>query len=347
MPTETSASTIATSASTTATSASTTSTSPGTTAIPSSTFGSTGAAQRGKLACVYSAHSLSTLVALGNLVHRNFTCALVYNNNATDWSSWENPWFIITGISDNQWAKWATAPGTNRQLIVTQNLFPASVDHTDWRAAGALGRYADHARNLAGNLVAAGLGHSIIRLAHEANGPWSPYYIGDTPLDMSLWVQFWRQTVIAMRSVPGADFKFDWTVNAAYRPVPLSEFYPGDDVVDIVGIDAYDSGVMAGVDRWSTIYNRPDGIGDVLSFARAHGKPLSIPEWGVGSNPALQTGGDDPTYVNGIAEVVRDNNVAYQSYFYKYDWATTLANGPLSLDAYRTHFGGVGDSAAP
>jgi hypothetical protein len=282
------------------------------------------------------------------LVHRVFNCALVFNNNVADWTRWENPWFLLrTTLADNSWGAWATAPGTSRQLIITQSLFPNSLNNTNWRLFGALGLYVLHARALASNLVAAGLGSSIIRLAHEANGPWSPYYIGDTPLDRSLWVQFWRQTVIAMRSVPGAHFKFDWCINAADLPVPLSEFYPGNDVVDIIGIDAYDSMVPAGQDRWSTIYNRPDGIHDVLAFAQAHGKPLSIPEWGVGSNPAYETGGDDPAYVDGIAEVVRDNNVAYQSYFYKYDWAITLANGPFSLAAYRTHFGTGGDSATP
>ncbi len=303
--------------------------------------------QGSKLACVYSAHSLSTLAAFDALVHRDFNCALVYNDAAPDWASWENPWFIGTGITDNRWATWATQPGYNRRLVITQNLFPASLNGTDWRIPGALGGYTDHARNLARNLVAAGLGDAIIRLAHEANGTWYPDSIGSTPFEAALWVYFWRQTVIAMRSVPGAKFTFDWTINAAVRPVPLSSFYPGDDVVDIIGIDAYDAGVPAGVDRWSTIYNRTDGIGDVVNFARLHGKPLSIPEWGVGSNPAYQTAGDDPRYVNGIAEVVKDNNVAYQSYFYKYDWATQLATGPLSLAAYRAHFGSGSDSVAP
>ncbi len=301
----------------------------------------------GKLACAYTAHSISGLVALGDLVGRRFACALVYNDSAPDWSSWENPWFLRTGIADNRWGAWATAPGTGRQLVITQNLFPASLDDGDWRTAGAAGQYEDHARALAANLVAAGLGNSIIRLAHEANGTWYPDSIGDTPRAAALWVQFWRHTVIAMRSVPGAHFRFDWCVSAAVRPIPLSEFYPGDDVVDIVGIDAYDAGVPAGVDRWSTIFNRTDGIGEVLAFAKAHGKPLSIPEWGVGSDPSRLTGGDDPEYVNGIAAVVRDNDVAYQSYFYKYDWATQLASGPLSLAAYRAHFGSGGDSAAP
>jgi beta-mannanase len=148
-----------------------------------------------------------------------------------------------------------------------------------------------------------------------------------------------------MRSVRGAAFRFDWCINARWRPIPLADFYPGNDVVDYVGIDAYDSAVGPGIDRWSAIYNRPDGIHDVLRFAAAHGKPMSFPEWGLWK-PGGDTlgGGDDPDYVNGIARIVRQNQVAYQSYFYKYDSATLLASSPFSLAAYRRHFGAGGDS---
>jgi len=54
--------------------------------------------------------------------------------------------------------------------------------------------------------------------------------------------------------------------------------------------------------------------------------------------------GDDPTFINGIASVVRNNPVAYQSYFYNHDYATQLALGPLSRGAYMAHFGSNGDS---
>lgn len=297
-----------------------------------------------KRVCVYSAHSIAILQQFDSLVGRNVACVMVYNDTSPDWSNWEQPWFLRHTYDDNNWRAWATAPGTDRQLVISQNLFPASENNSDWRDAGARGDYEQHAVALARNLVAAGLGNSIIRLAHEANGDWYPDSIGNTQSDFDRWRQFWRNTVIAMRSVPGANFTFDWCINAAYRPIPLASFYPGDDVVDIVGIDAYDSGVAAGLPRWSTIYNRTDGIGDVVAFARAHGKPLSIPEWGVAPLTSPGTGGDDGAYVDGIASVVRNNPVAYQSYFFKYGFATQLSGGPDSLSSYRRHFGAGGDS---
>jgi hypothetical protein len=279
------------------------------------------------------------------MVQRSIDCALVFANGQPDWSYWERPWYVGGGPGANyDWGKWATAPGTKRQLIITQNLIPISAQSEDWRHLGAAGAYVHHARVLARNLVAAGLGNSIIRLSHEANGDWYPDSIGNTDAQYGLWAQFWRETVLAMRSVPGADFRFDWCINGRYRPIALDKWYPGDDVVDIIGIDAYDGGVPSGQRRWATIYDRPLGIHDVERFAAAHRKPLSIPEWGVAPIGFQLSGGDDAAYVDGIASVVRNNNVAYQSYFSNHQWATQLATGPTSLAAYVRHFGNNGDS---
>jgi beta-mannanase len=140
--------------------------------------------------------------------------------------------------------------------------------------------------------------------------------------------------------VRGGHFLFDWCINAYYEPIPLADWYPGNNFVDIIGVDAYDSGVPDGANRWSTIYNQPDGIKAVLRFAAAHGKPVSIPEWGLSPPGASGGGGEDPSYIQGIASVVKNNPVAYQSYFYNNASATLLASSPLSLAAYRQSFGG-------
>jgi hypothetical protein len=295
--------------------------------------------------CVYAANSVAVLSSFEELVRHRFDCALVFNNAAPDWANWEAPWFVSDPRPDFNWARWTTAGKGRRQLIITQNLFPSSLDGSDWLSAGAQGMFSGYARELAQNLVAAGLGHAVIRLAHEANDTTMPYAIGTTPRQWAQWREFWRRTVLAMKSVRGARFLFDWCVNAYWRPIPLRDWYPGDDVVDIVGIDAYDSGVPAGAPRWRRIYTEPDGIGQVLAFAAAHHKPVSLPEWGL-APPAAGSlgGGDDPGYIDGIAAVVRANPVAYQSYFYNLDAGALLRASPHSLAAYRRHFGARGDS---
>jgi hypothetical protein len=271
---------------------------------------------------------------------------MVFNDSAPDWSTWEMPWFLTQDDPDKQWGQWATAPGTHRQLIISQSLFPGVLANSDWLDAGASGAYAAHARALARNLVAAGLGDSVIRLAAEANLDTSPWAVSTTGDDLQLWRTFWRRTVIAMRSVPGARFQFDWCINARWRPIRLADFYPGDDVVDIIGIDAYDTGVGPGLDRWSAIYDRPDGIRAVLQFATKHGKPMSFPEWGLRtSGEPVLGGGSDPSYINHMAGFIAHHSVAYQSYFYKTDAATLLSQSPDSMSAYRRDFGPLSNSA--
>jgi Glycosyl hydrolase family 26 len=299
-----------------------------------------------KEACVYSAHEISILQQFDDMVGRRINCATVYSNANTTWAQWERPWFInYYGAPNLDWSAWATAPGSSRQLAITLSLIPSVAAQDDWLRRGAAGDYARYARVLAANLVAAGLGDSIIRLAPEMNGTWNIDSLGTTREQWAQWDEFWRRTVEAMRSVPGANFEFDWCIAALYRDLPLSEIYPGNNVVNMIGIDVYDTGNLGttAAERWNMVYNGVEGIATVLQFARHIGKPISIPEWGIA--PVSADGfGDDSTFVNGIARVVRDNPVVYQSYFYKYGEATELASGRAALAAYRRHFGARGDS---
>ncbi len=295
--------------------------------------------------CVYSANNVATLTRFGAMVGHQFDCAMVFSNANPTWKDWELPWIMNDPRPAYNWQAWATASGTHRQLIITITPFPDSEAGSNWLRAGASGAFDAHARALAENLVRAGLGNSVIRLAHEANDAAYDYSLDDSPADQALWARMWRHEALAMKSVPGAHFLMDWCINARYRAIPLANWYPGNDAVDIVGVDSYDSGVTAGLNRWSTIFGATDGIGTVLAFAKAHGKPVSLPEWGLSPAGTTRGGGDDPAYMNGIAAIVRDNSVAYQSYFFNGDTAAVLKASPQSLAAYRRHFGGGGKAA--
>ncbi len=153
-----------------------------------------------------------------------------------------------------------------------------------------------------------------------------------------------------MKSVAGAQFLMDWCVNAYWQPFALANWYPGDDVVDIIGIDSYDSGLPPSITTqpaaWNRLFTQPDGIQAVQSFAAQHGKPLSVPEWGLGGVGSPWFGmGDDPAYIDGMASVVSSGTVAFQSYFLGGDPATLLeAPGSQSFARYVAHFGGGGNA---
>lgn len=293
--------------------------------------------------CLYTGHLIDRLDAFAAKVGRPIDCAVVFNNAAPSWADLEMPWFVVQGDPNLNWAEWKRAQ-PERRLIISQALVPDEVPD-DWRERGAGGEYDEHARSLAANLVAAGLGDSVIRLSHEANGLWTKDGLGIDPARYDSWRETWRRFATAMKSVPGADFEFDWTINPGVRPIPFDAYYPGDDVVDYVGVDIYDyweearhgpapADMQA---RWDAQYGEPAGAAELIAFADAHGKPLTIPEWGL-SAPWIKGGaGDNPTFVENVVRLVREHDVVYQSYFEK-SADLLLVDAPLSFEVYRRSF---------
>jgi hypothetical protein len=323
-----------------------------------------------KTDCLYPANNVLTLVSFGRRIGYHFRCALIFANAATQWSGWEVPWFTSAAHPPGEYLNWqdwkgcanpydSCTWGETRQLIITMQLWPTSEDAANPLLQCSEGKYSQHAVNLATNLVRDGLGDSIIRLQQEGNDTSGR---GDLPADgvggwptgqeEQEWARCWSNQAAVMKLVPGAHFRMDWTVNAYWRPIPLANWYPGDRVVDIIGIDAYDGGLPASIVSepagWNRIYTQADGIGAVQQFAAEHGKPMSFSEWGLGNRGPPDYGlGDDPVYVGNIAALVRLVPFAYQSYFLNRDSGALLnavpANG--SLWTYVAHFGGAGDAA--
>lgn len=311
-----------------------------------------------KTQCAYTAHSISGLQAFATKVGHPIDCAMVFSDNAGDWRTFEQSWLLGGGMADHQWASWLQdKPG--RRLIVTQSMVPIGLPG-NWRAAGAHGAYDNHIRAWAANMVAAGMGSATVRLGHEANGDWYFDNIGATAQDAASWATYWARFVRIAKAVPGAHFLFDWTVNAGYRRVPFSQFYPGDAAVDIIGVDQYDGLAFAPhplpttpSGRWSAIQTQQWGLAAAVSFAAAHRKPLSLPEWGLMAAGAANGtgGGDDATYVAGIASIVRRHVVSYESVWDRsYPAALQVPffqASKAAMAAYRLHFGRGGDALSP
>ena len=294
-----------------------------------------------KTACIYTRNDIRLLEAFERRIGRTISCAVVFNDAAPVWAGWVEPWIQVHPEPKFQWAKWvAAAPG--RRLVLTQSLVPSSVP-ADWRRRGARGEYDRYARALARNLIAKGLGSSIIRLSHEMNGTWYRDNVGNTPRDFRDWRRYWARTVRVMRAQRGADFLFDWNIAAGYRAIPFRSYYPGDDVVDIVGIDFYDYRFSQDVPttpgdaRWRSQVAQPGGLGDAIGFAKRHGKPISLPEWGLAKRGPYRGGlGDNPHFVKRIACLVQETPTAYQAYFESPTGDTKqLRDAPRSRAVYR------------
>ena len=136
------------------------------------------------------------------------------------------------------------------------------------------------------------------------------------------------------------DFKYDWCPGWGPQDSPADLAYPGDDVVDYIGLDVYDFKHEGSVEeRWNTFYLKaPFGLEWHRDFAARHGKPMSYPEWGVGNF------GDNPYFIQQMHDwfVANQQNIAYAAYF-DVDglWPTQIDNDkfPKSQKLFRKLFG--------
>ena len=188
-------------------------------------------------------------------------------------------------------------------------------------------------RKVARDLVREGRGRSIVRIGWEANGDWFRWDATNRTADQ--YVAAFRHIVAVLHSV-APDLVIDFDISCGVplrgqhdRMAALTRLYPGDDAVDIVGCDTYDWHNTKAQDEasWRALIRPPDevGIADVADFARAHGKGLSIPEWGLAS-PAEGGLGDNPFYVEKMRSFFEANAdvLVLESYFSEPD--TSLAN---------------------
>ncbi|MFD4029676.1 glycoside hydrolase family 26 protein [Streptomyces sp. NPDC058637] len=167
--------------------------------------------------------------------------------------------------------------------------------------AGAAGEFDEHFRKLADRLVLLGVPDTVIVLGWEMNGTTYTHRCGPDPV---AWKAYWKRIVTTMRSVPGQEFRFDFAPSRGLDAVPWTECYPGDDVVDIIGMDSYDQPPARTFDDQ---VNEPYGLQKQVDFAAEHGKPISFPEWGLFRN------GDNPEYMRRMLEWFEQHEPVYQT----------------------------------
>ena len=265
------------------------------------------------------------------------SCLSAYLNGAPSWAQWEDPW--VTG-SQYGYTQWVAQSPQGRQLVLQVDLIPNSLENVNnplsWEQSCAAGDFNSYATALGNNLVAAGLQNSVIRLGPEMNGTWEADYMGSTAQEQSLWATCFGNEVTGLRQAAGANFLINWNPNACN--IPFSTIYPGNAYVDIIGIDAYDASCVSSSNvTFSQLANEPDGLASVEAFAVAHGKPMSLPEWGLFAS----AGGDNPGYISGIGSMVAHGNFSFETYFDAGSQNTLeLGSGtPLSTAAFQQSFG--------
>ncbi|MEU8777029.1 glycosyl hydrolase [Streptomyces sp. NPDC048606] len=217
-------------------------------------------------------------------------------------------WSNIEGAPDSlrTWARWRTARA-DRLFVLNVPMQANNEAHlSDGRVAeliraGARGERDHHFRRLAERLVALGVPDTVIVLGWEMNG--FDYTHRCRP-DPEGWKTYWRRVVAAMRAVEGQRFRFDFAPNRGADAIAWTRCYPGDDVVDIVGMDSYD---QPPGETFEEQVSQPYGLRQQVEFARAHGKRISYPEWG------LFRGGDNPAYMRAMLTWIAEHRPLYHS----------------------------------
>jgi hypothetical protein len=200
---------------------------------------------------------------------------------------------------------------------------------------------------VARDMIDNGWAHAVVRLGWEFNGSWMPWSASKDP---AAYVAAYRRVVMLMRSVPGARFTFDWCSACGRNAISPDSVYPGDDVVDIIGMDVYtryyNSFDAIPSLRWRGLRVTAFGLDWLVRYAAEHHKMISIPEWGTGEwliSDGGTGGGDDPLFVANMADFIRENHAAYSDYwdYRASDYDASVSNGehPKSGAVLRSLFG--------
>ena len=249
---------------------------------------------------------------------------------------------IVDALSQENWSglessiDWITGCWRNSGVKLTLSVPMMPKGDGGTLADGLKGGHDETFRHVARSLVAAGYPDATVRIGWEFNGDWWPWAAHKDP---DSFIALYRRIVALMRGVEGSRFQFEWCPNHGRHAIDPTRVYPGDDVVDVIGMDVYNeywSELLANSSlRWRWYLNQPFGLRWHRSFAQEHGKALAYSEWGTGTRPDGHGGGDDPIFVNGMADWFAEARPLYQSYWdhNSAEFSTQLSSGPLTQSA--------------
>ncbi|WP_395570769.1 glycoside hydrolase family 26 protein [Streptomyces sp. BK79] len=252
-------------------------------------------------------------------------------------------WSNIAGAPGflDVWADWRTREA-DRTLVLNVPMMERNeegVDDDEVRELlrqGAAGRFDHHFRALAERLVELNVPDTVLVLGWEMNGTTYTHRCGPDP---EAWKTYWNRIVTTMRAVPGQKFRFDFTPSRGRDAVPWTECYPGDATVDIIGMDSYDQPRGMAFDEQ---VREPYGLQAHVDFAKAHGKPISYPEWGLFRN------GDNAEYMRRMLAWMDEHKPVYNTVTdYCPHGVWQCDDNPRSTAVYRSVLFGRTDEPAP
>ncbi|MYT05937.1 MULTISPECIES: glycosyl hydrolase [Streptomyces] len=239
------------------------------------------------------------------------------------------------------WADWRTRQA-DRMLVLNVPMMERNeenVSDSEVRQLlrrGVAGEFDRHFRALAERLVELKVPDTVVVLGWEMNGTTYTHRCGPDP---EAWKTYWKRIVTTMRAVPGQKFRFDFAPSRGRDAVPWTECYPGDDTVDIIGMDSYDQPSGLSFEQQVT---EPYGLQAQVDFAKAHGKAISYPEWGLFRN------GDNSEYMRAMLAWMDAHKPLYNTLTdYCPHGVWQCADNPRSSQVYRSVLSGRTENPTP
>lgn len=187
----------------------------------------------------------------------------------------------VAGIAGHPaiYNRWTTPNGPLAPILDDARSRPGMAPMASWNlsladGAVAAGQEDGYLWDQAAAVKAYG-GPVFIRLDWEMNATWYPQW-NPPAVTPPAFIAAWRHVYEVFKSAGASNAAFVWCPTVWNGPdgVDDSAWYPGDDAVDWVGLDAYPQGASP-----DYLLHGPDGMDQMAEFAAAHGKPLMLAEW--------------------------------------------------------------------
>lgn len=129
----------------------------------------------------------------------------------------------------------------------------------------------------------------LLRFAHEMNGDWYPWGIGNAGNSAQLYKSAWRHIHNIFGQASADKVSWVWCPNCE-GPYSLTDSYPGGDVVNYVGLDGYNWGNTQPWSSWRSFSQ---------TFQNAYSQltQLTPKELIIGEMSSTESGGSKPNWI--------------------------------------------------
>jgi Glycosyl hydrolase family 26 len=274
--------------------------------------------------------SASTLDSYSSMVGRNPDILLIFRNM-------EGPLLYSSEVSNLK--------ARNETPMVT--LEPYANGGVASFADIAAGKYDSYFRKEADAVRGAGV-TVMLRFAHEMNllsSDWGPGKAGNNG---SAYVEAWQHIVTVFRQEGATNVKWVWAPNVDYGGRPFTQFFPGDEYVDYVGLDGYNWGTSDGesFESFSKVF-----ASSYATITQLSSKPLIVTETASSESGGNKAAWIEETFFRTIPQTMpRVQAVIWFNDDKELDWRVNSSQA--SLDAYRkvvasSLYGGTQPPPAP